>query len=164
MDAPASSSSSMTPGPHRKWARRTIREGWALPSSAWLLAGRASHQLTIAVPDPGLQDRLNQVARSKTLVFTTCYNERDNIGQMIDEIAASVPGVDILVVDDNSPDGTWDVIEGKRAHHPNLHSVKRHGKLGIGSAHKYAIFYAMREGYETLVTMDADFSHDPKSI
>jgi len=102
--------------------------------------------------------------RSSTLVFTTCYNERENIGPLIDEIANFVPEADYLVVDDNSPDGTWEVIEESLSAHPNLHAVKRPRKLGIGSAHKYALIYAMREGYETLVTMDADFSHDPKSI
>jgi len=103
-------------------------------------------------------------ARSKLLVFTTSYNERDNIGPLIDQIAQIVPAADILVVDDNSPDGTWDIIQAKASVHPQLRSVMRPRKLGIGSAHKYALFYAMREGYDTLVTMDADFSHDPKSI
>jgi dolichol-phosphate mannosyltransferase len=103
-------------------------------------------------------------ARSKILIFTTCYNERDNIGPMIDGISESVPDADILVVDDNSPDGTWDVIQERAARNPRVHAVKRPGKLGIGSAHKYALFYAMREGYDVLVTMDADFSHDPRAI
>lgn len=103
-------------------------------------------------------------ARSKTLIFTTCYNERDNIGPMIDGISEAVPDADILVVDDNSPDGTWDVIQERASGNPRVHGVKRPGKLGIGSAHKYALYYAMREGYTTLVTMDADFSHDPRAI
>jgi dolichol-phosphate mannosyltransferase len=102
--------------------------------------------------------------QSKVLVFTTCYNERENIDLLIDQIAEAVPAADILVVDDNSPDGTWDIIQAKAARYPQLRSVMRPRKLGIGSAHKYALFYAMREGYDTLVTMDADFSHDPKKI
>jgi dolichol-phosphate mannosyltransferase len=101
---------------------------------------------------------------SELLVFTTCYNERENIGLLIDQIARHLPHADILVVDDNSPDGTWDVIQEKAATYSQLRSVKRPRKLGIGSAHKYALFYAMREGYKTLVTMDADFSHDPKYL
>lgn len=101
---------------------------------------------------------------SDVLVFTTCYNERDNIGDLIDQIVSNVPGADILVVDDNSPDGTWDIISEKRQQYSNIVAVKRPGKLGIGSAHKYALLYAMRENYRTLVTMDADFSHDPKFI
>jgi hypothetical protein len=102
--------------------------------------------------------------QSDTIVFTTCYNERENIGPMIDQIAANVPTADILVVDDNSPDGTWEIIEEKQRIYPQLRAVKRPGKLGIGSAHKYALFYAMREGYKKVVTMDADFSHNPKLI
>lgn len=102
--------------------------------------------------------------RSNVLIFTTCYNERDNIGILLDEIAHYAPEADILVVDDNSPDDTWGVIQEKAQQRPGIYSIKRPGKLGIGSAHKYAILYAIREGYDTLLTMDADFSHDPKSI
>jgi dolichol-phosphate mannosyltransferase len=101
---------------------------------------------------------------SDLLVFTTCYNERENIGRLIDQVAEQLPRADILVVDDNSPDGTWEIIQERAATYRQLRSVKRPRKLGIGSAHKYALFYAMREGYKTLVTMDADFSHDPKYL
>ena len=75
-----------------------------------------------------------------------------------------MPDADILVIDDNSPDGTWDILQEKAATYPQIRAIKRPRKLGIGSAHKYALFYAMREGYKTLVTMDADFSHDPKYL
>lgn len=102
--------------------------------------------------------------KSKILVFTTCYNERDNIGPLVDQIAETVPAADILVLDDHSPDGTWDVIQSKAKDYPQLRSVMRPRKMGVGSAHKYGLFYAMREGYQTLVTMDADFSHNPKTI
>jgi 2-polyprenyl-3-methyl-5-hydroxy-6-metoxy-1,4-benzoquinol methylase len=102
--------------------------------------------------------------KSDVLIFTTCYNERDNISDLIDQIVSNVPGADILVVDDNSPDGTWSVINEKCRQYSNIVGVKRPGKLGIGSAHKYALLYAMRENYRTLITMDADFSHDPKFI
>lgn len=102
--------------------------------------------------------------QGSTLVFTTCYNERDNVGTLLDAIVQAVPDADILVVDDNSPDGTWSVLEAKRLQYPQLVCVQRPRKLGIGSAHKYALFYAMREGYRTLVTMDADFSHEPAEI
>jgi len=102
--------------------------------------------------------------QDRTLIFAACYNERENIGLLIDQVASVVPGADILVVDDNSPDGTWEVLQEKKRFHPQLICVQRPRKLGIGSAHKYALFYAMREGYKTLVTMDADFSHDPRDI
>jgi dolichol-phosphate mannosyltransferase len=111
-----------------------------------------------------MSDRGGGVREPKLLVFTTSYNECENIAPLIDQIAEAVPAADILVVDDNSPDGTWDIIQAKAAQYPRLRAVMRPRKLGIGSAHKYALFYAMREGYDTLVTMDADFSHDPKAI
>jgi dolichol-phosphate mannosyltransferase len=100
----------------------------------------------------------------KTLVFTTCYNERENVGRLLDEIVVAIPEADILVVDDNSPDGTWNILMEKKREYSQLACVQRPRKLGIGSAHKYALFYAMREGYRTLVTMDADFSHSPCEI
>ena len=102
--------------------------------------------------------------QGRTLIFIACYNERENIGLLIDQVASVVPGADILVVDDSSPDGTWEVLQEKKREHPQLICVQRPSKLGIGSAHKYALFYAMREGYKTVVTMDADFSHDPRDI
>ena len=100
----------------------------------------------------------------RVLLFTTCYNERYNIGPLLDEMVRAVPSADILVIDDNSPDGTWDVIERKKLQHPQLGAIRRPRKLGVGSAHKYALFYAMRRKYDVIVTMDADFSHDPASI
>lgn len=101
---------------------------------------------------------------SSLLVFTACYNERENIGPLIDQIVAQLPAADLLVVDDNSPDGTWEVLTDKARIYPQLTTIKRPRKLGIGSAHKYALLYAIREGYDALVTMDADFSHDPKYL
>ena len=86
--------------------------------------------------------------KSSLLVFTTCYNEHDNIGGLIEEIVATVPHADILVVDDNSPDGTFDVILKQQKIYPQITAVQRPRKLGIGTAHKYALIYALREGYE----------------
>jgi dolichol-phosphate mannosyltransferase len=101
---------------------------------------------------------------SDLLVFTTCYNERDNIGLLLDRVVKELPKADILVVDDKSPDGTWDVILEKSKTYKQIIPVQRPRKLGIGSAHKYSLLFAIREGYATLVTMDADFSHDPKYL
>jgi dolichol-phosphate mannosyltransferase len=101
---------------------------------------------------------------SDLLVFTACYNEHDNIGLLLDRIVEELPNADILVVDDSSPDGTWDVIIEKSKTYMQIIPVQRPRKLGIGSAHKYALLFAIRENYETLITMDADFSHDPKYL
>lgn len=101
---------------------------------------------------------------SNLLVFTTTYNELPNIGRLVDQIAKFLPAADILILDDNSPDGTWEVLRSKAAQYPQLRIIQRSGKLGIGSAHKYALVHAIRNGYETLITMDADFSHQPEML
>lgn len=97
----------------------------------------------------------------KVLVFTATYNEVDNIVSLLETIFATLPHCDILVVDDNSPDGTGKVLEEIRAGQPRLHVIHRPGKNGLGSAHKLGMKYALENGYDAFVTMDADFSHDP---
>ncbi|NDB70144.1 MAG: methyltransferase domain-containing protein, partial [Methylocystaceae bacterium] len=99
-----------------------------------------------------------------TLIFTTTYNEAGNIAELIHAIFDVAPDADVLVIDDNSPDGTYDIIEGLKKSYPRLYSKRRPRKLGIGSAHKYALIYAMKNGYDRVLTMDADFSHNPRSI
>ena len=103
-------------------------------------------------------------ARSATLVFTATYNEADNIESLIRDVLAAVPGADMLVVDDASPDGTGKLLDQLEQREPRLLVVHRPMKLGLGSAHELAMLYAMREGYQTLVTMDADYSHSPACI
>ena len=101
---------------------------------------------------------------ARLLVFVPTYNERETISRLIDEIATAVPSADILIVDDNSPDGTWEILQETRKSLRQLNAVRRPRKLGIGSAHKYAMIYAMREGYDVLATLDADFSHPPSAL
>ncbi len=84
--------------------------------------------------------------------------------RLVEEINALGIPCDILVVDDNSPDGTGQVAESLKVTHPNLSVKHRSGKLGIGSAHKEAIRYAYEQGYKRLVTMDCDFTHPPAYI
>src|SRR5262245_17422675 len=100
----------------------------------------------------------------KVLVFTATYNEADNIASLIAAVFGALPDCDMLVVDDNSPDGTGGIIDGLRATNPRLHVVHRPGKNGLGSAHKLAMKYALANRYDALVTMDADFSHDPQCL
>ena len=97
----------------------------------------------------------------KVLVFTATYNEADNIAALLEAIFAQLPRCHVLVVDDNSPDKTGEILEQIRAREPRLRVIHRPGKNGLGSAHKLAVKYALAEGYDALVTMDADFSHDP---
>lgn len=98
------------------------------------------------------------------LVFTATYNEVDNIGFLIETILATLPNCDVLVVDDDSPDGTGKLLDEIRAREPRLHVIHRPGKNGLGSAHKLGMKYALEHGYDALVTMDADFSHDPRVL
>lgn len=101
---------------------------------------------------------------SDTLVFTCTYNERGNIGAMLDGLLGLRTRCDILVVDDNSRDGTLDVLAARAAAEPRVGVVVRPGKLGIGSAHKLGWLHARRMGYARIVTMDADLSHDPADV
>ena len=110
------------------------------------------------------QNSKPQEDRKQVLIFTTTYNESGNIGLLLDRLVEVAPAADILVLDDNSPDETFEVVEKKKRDYPQLVSLRRPSKLGIGSAHKYALFYAMRESYDLLITLDADLSHDPRFI
>jgi dolichol-phosphate mannosyltransferase len=94
-------------------------------------------------------------------VFTATYNEVDNIATLVDDVFAALPGCDLLVVDDSSPDGTGPLLDELARTHPQLTVIHRPGKHGLGTAHKLAIKYALAHGYDALVTMDADYSHDP---
>ncbi len=95
------------------------------------------------------------------MVVIPTYNERDNIGRLIPEILKQDPGIRILVVDDNSPDGTGPLLESMAAADPRIHLLHRSGKLGLGSAYREGFRYALEQGADYIVEMDADFSHDP---
>ena len=101
---------------------------------------------------------------SRELVFTATYNEAANIGPWIEGVIAARPGADILIVDDNSPDGTGAVVTEFATRYPQITLHSRSGKLGLSSAHLYAMQYALDNNYDALVTMDADGSHQPAQI
>ena len=92
------------------------------------------------------------------------YNERDNIEKLIQEIHEHVPDADILVVDDNSPDGTWKLVEEISLRDPRVHLIRRPGKMGLGTAYVEGFKWALERGYDIIVQMDADFSHSPEDI
>ena len=101
----------------------------------------------------------------RTLVALATYNERENLHPLVEAILAlDVPDLDILVIDDNSPDGTGEVADRLAAEHPEVDVVHRRGKLGLGSAQVGAMQMADFRGYDFVLTMDADFSHNPKYI
>ena len=100
----------------------------------------------------------------RTLVIIPTYNEKENIGVIIPAIRAENPGVDILVVDDNSPDGTGRVVTDLAEKTQGVYLLSRPGKQGLGRAYLAGFAWGMDHGYEVLVEMDADFSHRPADL
>jgi dolichol-phosphate mannosyltransferase len=101
---------------------------------------------------------------NKTLVMTATYNEIENLPSLVEEIFRWAPDVDVLVVDDNSPDGTGAWCQERSAIDRRLHCLRRAGKLGLGTAILAGLQYAIDHGYELVVNMDADFSHHPRYL
>jgi dolichol-phosphate mannosyltransferase len=100
----------------------------------------------------------------KTLVTVATYNEIDNLPKLVEAIFEVVPGADILVIDDNSPDGTGRWCDEQAAAEPRLHCLHREGKLGLGTATMAGMRYAVEHGYRYVLNMDADFSHPPRYL
>lgn len=98
------------------------------------------------------------------LVIVPTYNEHENIGSLLDQLMALPHGLDVLVVDDASPDGTGALVAERAAREPRIHLLQRPGKLGLGSAYVDGFRYALEHGAEYIFEMDADFSHDPEAI
>jgi len=98
------------------------------------------------------------------LIVIPTYNELDNIGQLLDAVYEQNLGLDILIVDDNSPDGTAAYIRERQQTEPRLKLIERPGKLGLGTAYVAGFKFAIREGYDFVFEMDADFSHDPRDV
>ena len=98
------------------------------------------------------------------MVVIPTYNERDNIEKLVEAILAQGEGVEVLVVDDNSPDGTGELVDKMASGNPHIHALHRAGKLGLGSAYREGFRFALDNGAEYIVEMDADFSHDPAML
>jgi dolichol-phosphate mannosyltransferase len=97
----------------------------------------------------------------RVLVITPTFNERDNLPRFVEALHAAAPSVDVLVVDDASPDGTGDVADTIAARDPRVRVLHRAGKLGLGTAYVEGFQRALDEGYDVVLEMDADLSHDP---
>jgi dolichol-phosphate mannosyltransferase len=100
----------------------------------------------------------------RTLVALATYNEIENLPGLLDEVLRVLPDADIIVVDDNSPDGTGKWCDGRAATEPRLRCLHRPAKMGLGSATLAAARIAIDGGYNIFVTLDADWSHDPKHL
>lgn len=99
-----------------------------------------------------------------TLIAIATYNERENLPSLVDAIHQHVPQADVLVVDDNSPDGTGRWCGQRAAEDPRLSVIHRAGKLGLGTAAFAAFRYAVDHGYQVVATLDADWSHPPDRL
>jgi len=100
----------------------------------------------------------------RTLVTIATYNEIENLPLLVDAVWDVAPQVDILVIDDNSPDGTGDWCDQKGAGEPRLKCLHRAGKLGLGTATIAGMKWALEHGYDQVLNMDADFSHHPRYV
>jgi dolichol-phosphate mannosyltransferase len=106
---------------------------------------------------------------SNAIVIIPTYKERENIRAIIDAVFALPKDFHVLIVDDNSPDGTAEIVEQLQQFYntpeqTKLHMVRRPGKLGLGTAYITGFRFAMQHGYDFILEMDADFSHDPKDL
>ena len=100
----------------------------------------------------------------KILIFAATYNEAENIKNFIEKILELNINLDLLIIDDNSPDKTWEIVNNYKKNNKNIVLIKRKDKEGLDTAHKLAFNYAKEHNYNYLVTIDADLSHDPTKI
>ena len=100
----------------------------------------------------------------KTLVISPTYNEGKNIESLVDQVLGPNPDYHLLIVDDNSPDGTAAIVKELQQTYPNLSLEVRPGKAGLGTAYLFGFKWALERGYEAIVQIDADLSHDPKDV
>lgn len=100
----------------------------------------------------------------KALVIVPTYNEKENVRNIISAVLGCESRADVLIVDDNSPDGTGDIVAALEAEDPRVHLMRRPGKMGLGTAYRDGFRWALARDYEYILEMDADFSHDPAHI
>jgi dolichol-phosphate mannosyltransferase len=104
------------------------------------------------------------VSLERALVIVPTYNESENLPRLIPSVLSRDPRIEVLVVDDASPDGTGRIADGIAAAEPRVHVLHRAGKLGLGTAYLDGFRWGIERGYDVLFEMDADFSHDPAHL
>lgn len=100
----------------------------------------------------------------RALVIVPTYNERENIARLIETVLAQDPRLEVLVVDDGSPDGTGEIVDAIMATNYRVHILRRPSKLGLGTAYIAGFRWALERKYDFIFEMDADFSHDPSHL
>ena len=108
--------------------------------------------------------RITRESIKKILIFFATYNEVDNIENLLKCTFEHLPGQEVLVVDDDSPDGTGDKLDIISQNNKHVTVIHRPRKLGLGTAHILAMQYAIKNKFDILITMDADFSHHPEYL
>lgn len=106
-------------------------------------------------------DSPNDLVGKQTLIVVPTYNESSNIAELLGQIFGKLADIHVLVVDDNSPDGTADVVEKLRESYPNLQLLRRDGERALGRAYTAGILHGLDNEFQIIGTMDADLSHDP---
>jgi dolichol-phosphate mannosyltransferase len=102
--------------------------------------------------------------RTKPLVIVPTYNESENIARLITRILGELPSAEVMIVDDGSPDGTGEIVDGMASLDPRVHCLHRPAKMGLGTAYIAAFKWALERDYTHCFEMDADFSHDPADL
>lgn len=101
---------------------------------------------------------------SQALAIVPTYNERENLARLVARLRSQPGNIHVLIVDDNSPDGTGAIADAIAAGDSGVHVLHRTGKLGLGTAYRAGFRYGLEQGFAYLCTMDADFSHNPESL
>lgn len=132
----------------------------AQPSSPEL----AAHELSLRRTRAALRARTPLALGAGALIVVPTYDERENLAALVTAVLAAAPGVNLLVVDDGSPDGTGVLADAMASREPRLHVLHRPSKLGLGTAYVEGFSWGLSRGYATFFEMDADFSHDPGEL
>ena len=103
-------------------------------------------------------------ANERALVIIPTYNEKENVRSVVELVLSQAPNIDVLIVDDNSPDGTPAIVSEMAKADPRINLMSRPGKMGLGTAYIAGFKWGLPRGYAYLIEMDADFSHDPREI
>lgn len=108
---------------------------------------------------------IQEASHSDGVVIIPTYNEKENVAAIIEAVLALPHRFDVLIIDDNSPDGTAAIVRSKMDEHPGrVHMIERAGKLGLGTAYIEGFKWAIANGYDYIFEMDADFSHNPEDL
>ena len=144
-----------------------------LSLSGWIACGLlgflgpfipSSSRRQAGAPGPGNTGHWDRVEIRRPLVIIPTYNEAQGIRTILDKTLGLPSNIEILVVDDGSPDGTADIVRSLGAFGTHVHLLERRGKLGLGSAYQAGFAWAKEQGFDAVLEMDADLSHDPSDI